>query len=100
MNKLNYKNNAFIIFYTKGFFSKALVSSPDKFGSKVDTIVDYNSASNSGIPSFSIDPSCSQFTAPDNDGAQIVSLNVNKILLIYNLKILNSYFYDLIFQGC
>ncbi len=78
--KLNYKNYALIIFYTKGFFSKALVSSPDKIGAKVDTLVDYNSASNSGIPSFSIDPSCSQFIAPDNNGAQIVSLNVNKIL--------------------
>jgi hypothetical protein len=98
--QLNYKNYAFIIFYKKGFFSKALVSSPDKNGAKVDTLVDYNSASNSGIPSFSIDLSCSQFTAPANNGAQIVSLNVNKILLIYNLKILNSYFYDLIFQGC
>ena len=55
------------------------MSSPDKIGEKVDTFVDYNSASNSGIPSFSIDPSCSQFTAPDNIGAKIVSLNVNKI---------------------
>ena len=54
------------------------MSSPDKNGDKVDTLVDYNSASNSGIPSFSIDPSCSQFTAPNNNGAQIVSLNVNK----------------------
>ena len=77
MNKLNYKNYAFIIFYTKGFISKALVSSPDRGGTKVDTLVDYNSASNSGIPSFSIDPSSSQFTTPDNNGAQIVSLNVN-----------------------
>ncbi len=76
------------------------MSSPDKDGAKVDTLVDYNSVSNSGIPSFSIDPSCSQFTAPDNYGAQIVSLNVNKILLISNLKILNSYLYNLIFQGC
>jgi hypothetical protein len=89
-----------MIFYTKGFFSKALVSSPDKDGAKVDTFVDYNSASNSGIPSFSIDPSCSQFTAPINKWAQIVSLNVNKIFLICNLKILNFYFYNLIFQGC
>ena len=80
MHKLNYKIYAFIIFYTKGFFSKALVSSPDKDGEKVDTLVDYNSASISGIPSFIIDPSFCQFTAPDNDGAQIVSLNVNKIL--------------------
>ncbi len=54
------------------------MSSPDKFGEKVDTLVDYNSASNSGIPSFSIDPSCSQFTTPDNNEAQIVSLNVIK----------------------
>jgi hypothetical protein len=79
LHKLNYKIYAFIIFYTKGFFSKALVSSPDKDGAKVDTLVDYNSVINSGIPSFSIDPSCSQFTAPDNIGAKIVSLNVNKI---------------------
>jgi hypothetical protein len=78
LNKLNFKNNAFIIFYTKGFFSKALVSSPDKNGAKVDILVDYNSATNSGITSFSIDSSCSQFTAPANNGAQIVSLNVNK----------------------
>jgi hypothetical protein len=69
LNKLNYKNYAFLIFYTKGFFSKALVSSPDKDGAKVDKLVDYSSASNSGIPSFSIDSSCSQFTAPDNNGA-------------------------------
>jgi hypothetical protein len=53
------------------------VSSPDKIGAKVDTLVDYNSATNSGIPSFSIDPSCSTFKPPDNYGAQIVSLNVN-----------------------
>ncbi len=68
------------------------MSSPDKNGDKVDTLVDYNSASNSGIPSFSIDPSCSQFTAPANNGAQIVSLNVNEILLIINLKILTFLF--------
>jgi hypothetical protein len=76
------------------------MSSPDKNGKKVDILVDYNSASNSGIPSFSIDPSCSKFTAPDNNGAQIVSLNVNKILLNHNLKFLNSYIYNLLFQGC
>jgi hypothetical protein len=76
------------------------MSSPDKNGAKVDTLVDYNSASKSGIPSFSIDPSSSKFTAPENDGAQIVSLNVNKILLNHNLKFINSYFYNLIFQGC
>jgi hypothetical protein len=66
LNKLNYKYYAFIIFKTKGFFSKAIVISPDKNGVKVDTLVDYNSASNSGIPSFSIDLSCSKFTAQNN----------------------------------
>ncbi len=71
------------------------MSSPDKTGAKVDTLVDYNSASNSGIPSFSIDSSCSQFTAPDDDinGAQIVSLNVNKKLIIYSLKIFMILFF-------
>jgi hypothetical protein len=45
-----------MIFYIpKGFISKALLSSPDRGGVKVDTLVDFNSASNSGIPSFSID---------------------------------------------
>ncbi len=56
-------------------------------------MVDYNSAINSGIPTFSIDLSCSQFKAPDNERAQMVSLNVNKILLIYIFK-------NPIFQGC
>jgi hypothetical protein len=45
----------------------------------VDTLVDYNSASISGILSFKIDALCSQFTPPNNNGAQIVSLNVNLI---------------------
>ncbi len=72
-----------ILLFQKGFFSKALISSPDKKGAKVDTLVDFNSASNSGIPSFSIDASCSKFTPPDNNGAQLISLNVNGIYIIY-----------------
>jgi hypothetical protein len=45
-------------------------------------VIDYNSASNSGIPTLSIDTSCSNFKPPNNEGAQLISLTVNKKLII------------------
>ncbi len=72
----------FFLFFPKGFFSKAILSSIDKGGTYVDTLVDFNSASNFGIPSFSIDTSCSKFSPPANNGAQLISLNVNNIIII------------------
>ncbi len=59
---------------------------------------DFNSASNSGISSFGIDTTCSIFTPPTNNGAQLISMNVNIIFTIYknmNLKFLSFKYFNL-----